>query len=81
MELAWCATLNKTSVYLCKANGAANGTGGAARGVQMPLVLAKVQRLVIATRTLEKAEEMLMYGHQHYGKLFGIEIVAKTTLT
>lgn len=53
------------------------GTGGAARGVQMPLVLAKIRRLVIATRSIEKAEEMLMHGHQHYGKLFGIEIVAK----
>ena len=53
------------------------GTGGAARGVQMPLVLAKIRRLVIATRSIEKAEEMLMYGHQHYGKLFGMEIVAK----
>lgn len=40
------------------------GTGGAARGVQMPLVLAKIRRLVIATRSIEKAEEMLMYGHQ-----------------
>jgi len=53
------------------------GTGGAARGVQMPLVLAKAQRLVIAYRSFEKAEEMLMYGHKHYGKLFGIEIAAK----
>lgn len=53
------------------------GTGGAARGVQMPLALAKVQRLVIATRSLEKAEEMLMYGHKYYGNLFGVEIVAK----
>jgi shikimate dehydrogenase len=57
------------------------GAGGAARGVQMPLVLAKVRRLVIANRTLGKAKEMeeevLMYGHNHYGKLFDVEIVAK----
>jgi len=57
------------------------GAGGAARGVQMPLVLAKVQRLIIANRTFEKAKEMedevLMYGHKHYGKLFDVEIVAK----
>jgi len=53
------------------------GTGGAARGVQMPLVLAKIKRLVIATRSLEKAEEMLMYGHKHYEKLFGMEIDAR----
>ncbi len=57
------------------------GAGGAARGVQMPLVLAKVQRLVIANRTFEKAKEMeeevLMYGHKHYGELFGVEIAAR----
>jgi len=53
------------------------GTGGAARGVQMPLVLAKVRRLVIATRSIEKAEEMLMYGHKYYGDLFDIEIAAR----
>lgn len=57
------------------------GAGGAARGVQMPLVLAKVQRLVIANRTFEKAKEMeeevLMFGHKHYGKLFNVEIAAK----
>ena len=47
----------------------------------MPLVLSKIQRMVIANRTLEKAgemvDEMLMYGHEHYGKLFDIEIAAK----
>ncbi|MDP2694603.1 MAG: shikimate dehydrogenase [Gallionella sp.] len=57
------------------------GAGGAARGIQMPLVLAKVQRLVIANRTFEKAKEMeeevLMYGHKHYGKLFDVEIAAR----
>ncbi len=57
------------------------GAGGAARGVQMPLASAKIQRLVIANRTFEKAKEMedevLMYGHKHYGNLFSVEIVAK----
>ena len=53
------------------------GTGGAARGVQMPLVLAKIQRLVIATRSIEKAEEMLPHGRQFYKDKFGIEIAAK----
>ena len=53
------------------------GAGGAAQGVQVPLVLAKIQRLVIANRTLEKAEEMLMHGHQFYKDQFKIEIVAK----
>ncbi len=57
------------------------GAGGAARGVQMPLVLAKVRRLVIANRTFEKAKEMeeevLMYGHKHYGQLFDVKIVAR----
>lgn len=54
------------------------GAGGAARGVQMPLVLAKVRRLVIANRTLEKAKEMLMHGPQFYEDRFGIEISPKT---
>ena len=53
------------------------GAGGAARGVQTPLVFARVQRLVIANRSLEKAEEMLMHGHRFYEGRFDIEIVAK----
>jgi len=53
------------------------GTGGAARGVQMPLVLAKIQRLVIATRSLEKAKEMLPHGSQFYEDKFSIEIFPK----
>ncbi len=53
------------------------GAGGAARGVQMPLVLAKVQRLAIANRTLEKAKEMLPHEFQFYEDQFGIEIDAK----
>lgn len=53
------------------------GAGGAASGVQVLLVLAKIQRLVIANRTLEKAKEMLMHGHRFYGDRLGIEIVAK----
>jgi len=53
------------------------GAGGAARGVLVPLVLTKVRRIVIANRTLEKAEEMLMHGHKFYEDQLGIEIVAK----
>lgn len=54
------------------------GAGGAARGVQMPLVLAKIRSLVIANRTRGKADEMLMFGHKHYGELFNLEIAAKS---
>ncbi|HUW25472.1 MAG TPA: shikimate dehydrogenase [Gallionella sp.] len=38
------------------------GAGGAARGVQMPLMLAGIRHLTIANRTPEKAEEMLVHG-------------------
>jgi len=54
------------------------GAGGAARGVQVPLVHAKVQRMVIANRTLEKAKEMLMHGSRFHEDWLGIEIAART---
>jgi len=52
------------------------GAGGAASGVQVPLVLAKIQSLIIANRTIERAEEMLIHGRKFYADQFGIEITA-----
>ena len=54
------------------------GTGGAAQGVQMPLILSGIQRLVIAYRSLEKAEEMLMHGHRFISDQFNVTIDAKS---
>ncbi|MBI5439081.1 MAG: shikimate dehydrogenase [Nitrosomonadales bacterium] len=54
------------------------GAGGAARGVLVPLVFAKVQRLVIANRTLGNAQEMLLHGQRFHEDLPGMEIAAKT---
>jgi len=53
------------------------GAGGAARGVQMPLILAKVKRFVIANRTLARAEEMLLHGQQFYLDRLGIDVAAR----
>ena len=53
------------------------GAGGAARGVLMPLVFAKIQRLVIANRTLENAEEMILHGQRFHENRHDMEIVAK----
>ena len=54
------------------------GAGGAARGVLVPLVFAKVKRLVTANRTLERAQEMLVHGQRFYEGQPGMEIAAKT---
>ncbi|MDD5299317.1 MAG: shikimate dehydrogenase [Gallionella sp.] len=53
------------------------GAGGAARGVLIPLVFAKVQRMAIANRTLERAQEMLVHGQRFYEDRPGMEIAAK----
>jgi shikimate dehydrogenase len=57
------------------------GAGGAARGVRMPLVLAQIQRLVIANRTFVKAkemeDEMVGSGRKQDGNPVDAEIVAK----
>jgi shikimate dehydrogenase len=50
------------------------GTGGAARGVLVPLVLARIQRVVIACRSLKRAEEMLPHGSQFLEDKFGTKI-------
>jgi len=54
------------------------GAGGAARGVQMPLIRSKIQRLVIANRSLEKAKEMLMHGYRLIENQFDVAIYAKS---
>ena len=54
------------------------GAGGAARGVLVPLVFAKVKRLVTANRTFERAQEMLVHGQRFYEGQPGMEIAAKT---
>ena len=53
------------------------GAGGAARGVLVPLVFAKIQRLVIANRTPGNAQEMLLHGHRFYENQPGMEIAAR----
>jgi shikimate dehydrogenase len=54
------------------------GAGGAARGVQMPLICSGIQRLDIANRSLGKAEEMLIHGHRFISDQFNVTIDAKS---
>jgi shikimate dehydrogenase len=54
------------------------GAGGAARGVQMPLIRSGIQRLDIANRSPGKAEEMLIHGHRFISDQFNVTIDAKS---
>jgi shikimate dehydrogenase len=54
------------------------GAGGAAWGVQLPLLMEKIGRLVIASRSLEKAEAMCVPGSQVYSGFYSIDVVPKT---
>ena len=44
----------------------------------MPLIHSGIQRLDIANRSLEKAKEMLVHGHQFISGQFNMAIIAKS---
>ena len=45
------------------------GAGGAAWGIQMPLLMTNIQFLVAVNRTKEKADEMLGHGKEYYSNV------------
>ena len=54
------------------------GAGGAAWGIQLPLLMTNIQILVAVNRTKEKADEMLGHGKKYYPHFFDVPISAET---
>ncbi|MBI3481078.1 MAG: shikimate dehydrogenase [Nitrosomonadales bacterium] len=54
------------------------GTGGAAWGIQLPLLSKNIRHLVLVSRSLEKAEAMRVHGSQYYEHAYDTEISTET---
>ncbi len=54
------------------------GAGGAAWGIQLPLLMTNIQILVAVNRTKEKADEMLGHGKEYYPHFLDVPVSAVT---